>query len=217
MITGAMANENKNVGLVIPTTTSIDSSDPKKVKVSIKYGEVEMPPFEADIDAYSEWAKTYRTWFGWIGNYGMRLASAALMGEPLPEAAGYQGSDSKFGNGAHNVIQTGLPFGEPRKYQGSAVEYAADYVRAAFIGLHHINSGKEVNMRPIYRGISEVPSDNPFLNLSAGEIVTLPLSAFTSDIKEAKFWAMPNVIGLNRSLKEQIAAEKKIKKRKQAR
>lgn len=209
MITGSMANENKNVGLAIPTTTSIDSSDPKKVKVSIKYGEVEMPSFEADIDAYSEWKDTYRTWFGWIGNYGMRLASAALMGEPLPEAAGYVSKESRSGNAAHDIIQTGLP-DEPDTFGRSDIWIAGDYVRAAFIGLHHINSGKEINVRPIYRGISSVPSDNPFLNLSAGEIVTLPLSAFTSDLKEAKFWAMPNVIGLNRDLKEQIATEREF-------
>lgn len=207
LISGSMANQNKNIGLVIPTTTSIDSSDPKKVKVSIKYGEVEMPSFEADIDAYSEWEDTYRTWFGWIGNYGMRLASAALMGEPLPEASGYLGKESRFGDAAHDIIQTGLP-DKPDKFRMSYTWKAGGYVRAAFMGLHHINSGKEVNMRPIYRGISEVMSDNPLLNLSDGEIVTLPLSAFTPDIKAAKIWAMPNVVGLE----QQIALEKKLKK-----
>jgi hypothetical protein len=62
-------------------------------------------------------------------------------------------------------------------------------VTDALIALHHINTGKETNIRPIYRGISNVTAGNELLSIGSGSIVTLPLSAFTADRKVANMYA----------------------------
>lgn len=182
MITGAMANENPATGKKIKTSIDVVKKDDTNLTVSVKYGDLDFT-FDINPDAYTEWVDAYGEWSGWVGNYGMRLASAALMGEPLPSSAGYMGDDE--GTHVHDLLGSGTTPNMSR----SEINDARRTIRDAFVGLNYINSGKEVNTRPIYRGLSNVTPEEQVMNLSAGEIITLPMSAFTSDLQTAKMYA----------------------------
>jgi len=183
VITGAMANENPTKGKKITTSIDVVKKDNKNSTVTVKYGDLDFT-FDVNPNEYTEWVDAYDEWVGWRGNYGMRLASAALMGEPLPSSAGYMGDDE--GTHVHDLLGNGTTPNISR----SEMNDARRAIRDAFIGLNYINSGKEVNMRPIYRGLSNVTPGDQVMNLSAGEIITLPLSAFTSDLQTAKMYAI---------------------------
>lgn len=192
MITGAMANENRRIGTKIKTTTQVTKLPDGSHQVNIKYGDIDVS-FEAPIDNYSSWVDAYDSWVGWQGNYSMRVASAALMNEDLPDAAGYNGDDE--GTHRHDLISTGKVDNPSR----SEINGMKQDVQNAVVALHHINSGKEINTRPIYRGLSNTGPNSEILKMGKGSIITMPLSAFTSDIGTAKYYAVggdPNSDGV---------------------
>jgi DNA-binding NarL/FixJ family response regulator/Mor family transcriptional regulator len=181
-ISGSMSNENFNVGLKLKTKTKISPLEDGLFQVDIDYGDLTINA-EVDLDNYSSYKDAYDRWIDWDGNYGMRVASAALMGENLPEAWGYRGSDD--GTHHHDVISTGVMASGARESLPTVEKQVTD----ALITLHHINTGKETNIRPIYRGVSNVTAGNELLSLGNGSVITMPLSAFTADRKVANMYA----------------------------
>jgi len=181
-ISGSMSNENFNVGLTLKTKLKISPLENGLFKVEIDYGDLTISA-EVDLDNYSSYKDAYDRWIDWDGNYGMRVASSALMGENLPEAWGYRGTDD--GTHHHDVISTGVMVSGAKESLSTVEKQVTD----ALIALHHINTGKETNIRPIYRGISNITAGNELLSMGSGSIVTLPLSAFTADRKVANMYA----------------------------
>ena len=192
-ITGSMANDNPRVGRRVKTETEVAKIDPSKSLVKVKYGDIDFE-FEVDPTSYNEWVEAYDLWVGWYGNYSMRLASASLMNEPLPKTFGYQGDDE--GTHEHDLLGSGQIVNPAR----SEISGARDTVKAAFVGLGYINSGNETNSRPIYRGLTNVTNGEEIMNLGFGGVITMPLSAFTSDKGTATYYAtrgeedIPNVV-----------------------
>lgn len=177
LLSGMMSNENPSVNKKIEVKSDV-KKEGSKILVNLQYGDIPLS-FDFEDGKYFEWTDAYDMWAGWRGNYSMRLASAALMGEPLPKAFGYTGDE--LGTHHHDLLGNGVSPDISR----SEITEMTDSVRSAFIGLDFINQGSEISTDIEYRGLSGIDSSDEIMKARNGDSIVLPLSAFTSDITTA--------------------------------
>lgn len=122
-----------------------------------------------DLDA-DKWDSVYQDWSYYEGNHAMRLASAALMGEPRPAAT--PGNDSDVSS----VMHDGDTFG----VGDAAMRAAKGYVEGAVVGLRAVAANPRVGYE-LYRGLNEVDATAPIRSVKPGDTLTMPLTAFSTD------------------------------------
>lgn len=177
LITGSMANDNINVGQQVKSKIKWDGT-----RLDVDYGKLRISE-DGLFDNYQRYMDAYGRWIQYDGNFGIRLASASLMGEPLPPAWGYGGNLN--GMHHHDVIGTGLTDG----VSNQAIVRARTAVADSAVMLDAINSGREASDTPLYRGLSNSAELKTLLGLTRDDTVTMPISAFTPNRGVANMYA----------------------------
>lgn len=114
----------------------------------------------------------YEAWSHYGEQYDMRLASAALMGEPPPPAYG----DELGAAEVHDIIESGSA-GSAANW---AVEQAQEKVEAAYLALQSVADSPTTDGR-LWRGLNNVDRSSPILDVQPGEKVVWPLTATSPD------------------------------------
>ena len=155
-----------------------------------QYGDFEYAD-QYDINSPDMQNGAYGHWAGWDGNHEMRLASASFMGLDIPPTEG-EGFSQDW-------ITSTLATGQ----LGSSLDLSANPTVATManvrefgtrLALTHslLNAVTYAESAPeLYRGIAVNPAMVESFKQSVGKEVSMPLSAFTSDMRLATDFTKP--------------------------
>lgn len=137
-----------------------------------RIGDYEFVARDEDLSTY-DWNSAYDQWTTWSGGQMMREMSASMMGIDVQREQGLFDTSSSM----DEVIRSGkiAQTGETTK------DEIMESLLNTYSAMDSVFSGDYRNDSPLYRGLGSVGDDSPILMAKQGELISMPLTSFSSD------------------------------------
>ena len=135
-------------------------------------------PLQSD----DEWSASYDMFATMKGSHRMRLASAKLMGQTLPDTPDADKNDTEV----TSALRDGHLNGVDSWVQNDA-RTAVEHAISAMSAVHNGESSEHIS----FRGMSNVPADAELMTAPVGETINMPLTSFSPNPATAEAFSKP--------------------------